>query len=56
MTKGQHEMIMEAIAQKRKIGYADLSTEQKSQMEDIAGQKFEDMWIGSESQSSAIID
>lgn len=56
MTKGQHEMIMEAIAQKRKIGYADLSTEQKSQMEDIAGQRFEDMWIGSESQSSAIID
>ena len=56
MTKGQHEMIMEAISQKRKIGYADLSTEQKSQMEDIAGQKFEDMWIGSESQSSAIID
>jgi len=54
MTKEQHEMIMKAIAQKREKGYADLSIEQIEQMEDIAGQKFENMWIGTKSNLTSI--
>ncbi len=46
MTREQHEMIMNAIAQKHEKGYAELTDDQIRQIEDIAGQKFEDMWIG----------
>ncbi|HZK39168.1 MAG TPA: hypothetical protein VFD23_03310, partial [Clostridia bacterium] len=46
MTKKDHEMIKEAIQQKKEKGFAELTDEQKVLCENIAGQKFEDMWIG----------
>ncbi len=46
MTKKQHEMIRAAIAEKHKTGKATLTDDEKRQLEEIAGHKFEDMWIG----------
>jgi len=56
MTKSQHEMIKAAIAQKKKTGKADLTEDEIRQIEEIAGQKFEDMWIGQEIDVPAIPD
>ena len=46
MTKDQHSMIRAAIATKKKYGAVKLSAEQKKICEKIAGQKWENMWLG----------
>lgn len=46
MTKKDHEMIKEAIHEKKERGFATLTDKQKKICENIAGQKFENMWIG----------
>ena len=46
MTKQDHEMIKAAIAEKKEKGFVTLTDEQKAKCEEIAGQKFDDMWIG----------
>lgn len=45
MTKKDHEMIKAAINEKKEKGFATLTDEQKTICENIAGQKFENMWI-----------
>ena len=47
MTKQDHEMIKQAIHEKKENGFVVLTPEQIAVCESIAGQKFEDMWIGS---------
>ncbi|HZJ77441.1 MAG TPA: MFS transporter [Clostridia bacterium] len=46
MTKDQHKMIKEIIAQRHEHGSACLSNNQIEQIEDLAGQRFDEMWIG----------
>ena len=46
MTKADHEMIKAAIHEKKEKGFASLTDEQRIICENIAGQKFENMWIG----------
>jgi len=46
MSKADHEMIRTAIDEKKDKGFATLNDEQKAKCEEIAGQKFEEMWIG----------
>ncbi len=46
MNKSEHELIRETIANKKKNGWVMLSEKDKKKLEDIAGVKFEDMWIG----------
>lgn len=46
MTKSDHEMIKAAIAEKKEKGFASLTPEQMKTCEQLAGQKFETMWIG----------
>ena len=46
MTKSDHEMIRAAIAEKKEKGFVTLTDEQKAKCEELAGQKWEDMWIG----------
>jgi len=46
MSKADHEMIRTAIDEKKDKGFATLTDEQKAKCEEIAGQKFEEMWIG----------
>ena len=46
MTKDQHSMIRAAIATKKKYGAVNLNDEQKKICEKIAGQKWENMWLG----------
>jgi len=46
MTKQDHELIREVVAQKHETGRAELTGEQITRLEEIAGQKFENMWIG----------
>ncbi len=46
MTKKDHEMIKAAIQEKKEKGFAELTEEQKVLCEKIAGQRFENMWIG----------
>lgn len=45
MTKKDHEMIKAAIQEKKEKGFATLTDEQRKICENIAGQKFEAMWI-----------
>ncbi len=46
MNKEEHELIMATIAEKKEKGAAELSHDDKRTLEEIAGVKFEDMWIG----------
>ncbi len=46
MTKQQHTMIRAAIATRRKYGAVALTDAEKAVCEQIAGQKWETMWIG----------
>ena len=46
MKKSDHELIKEAIKQKKETGSVTLTDEEKAICADIAGQKWEDMWIG----------
>ena len=39
-------MIRAAIAEKKEEGFVTLTDEQKAKCEELAGQKWEDMWIG----------
>lgn len=46
MKKRDHEMIQAAIKEKHETGTCNLSSKDKKRLEQIAGQKWEDMWIG----------
>lgn len=46
MYKEEHELIRAAIAEKKEKGAAELSETEKQTLQEIAGVKFEDMWIG----------
>ena len=46
MTGEDHKMIKEAIKEKKETGKCTLTPEQIKRCEEIAGQKFGDMWIG----------
>ncbi|MBQ4338841.1 MAG: MFS transporter [Clostridia bacterium] len=46
MTKKDHETIKQAIAEKRQTGSCNLDEKEKKRIERIAGQRWEDMWIG----------
>lgn len=46
MTKGEHEMICAAIKEKKETGTVSLNAQEKKRCEEIAGQRFEEMWIG----------
>jgi len=46
MTKADHKLIQELIAEKHANGAVDPTDEQKARLEEIAGQKWDDMWIG----------
>ncbi len=46
MTKNDHACIKELIREKRETGECTVSEEQKHRLEEIAGHKWEDMWIG----------
>jgi len=54
MTKKDHEMIKAAILEKKINGFASLTEEQKAVCERIAGQRFEDMWLGSAEPAAGI--
>lgn len=47
MTKSDHETIQRVIKEKHETGHATVTEEEKARLEVIAGQKWEDMWIGS---------
>lgn len=47
MTKQDHELIKEIIKEKHETGKCTISEEDKAKIEQIAGQKWENMWIGS---------
>lgn len=49
MTKKDHELVKRLIAQKQETGHVTATEEEKKIIEEIAGQKFEDMWIGQNS-------
>ena len=46
MTKTDHEEIQRVIKERRETGRVTISPEQKKRLEVIAGQKWDDMWIG----------
>ena len=46
MTKSDHELIKSAIAMRKESGSVTLTQDEKKICEDIAGQKWENMWIG----------
>ncbi|MBQ7687811.1 MAG: MFS transporter [Clostridia bacterium] len=47
MTKKDHEEMQRVIKERRETGHCEITEEQKKRLEIIAGQKWEDMWIGS---------
>lgn len=53
MTKEDHKMIRDAIAERKETGSVTLTDEQKKICERIAGQKWENMWIGKSAQVTA---
>ena len=55
MTKNDHERIKELIRQKHEEGEIEIEEEEKRRLEEIAGQKWEDMWI-SKPDVSVIVD
>lgn len=50
MSKEDHKMIQNAIAERKATGSVTLTDEQKKTCERIAGQKWENMWIGTTSE------
>lgn len=46
MKKRDHEIIQSVIAQKHETGTCEISGSDKKRLEQIAGHKWEDMWIG----------
>jgi len=46
MTKDDHKIIQQLIAEKHEKGIVEPTEEVKARMEEIAGQKWGDMWIG----------
>ena len=46
MTKTDHEEIKRVIKEKHETGSCSISDTGKKRIEKIAGQKWEDMWIG----------
>lgn len=46
MSKEDHEMIKSAIKEKKEKGIVSMTDEQKARCEELAGHKFEEMWIG----------
>lgn len=46
MKKQDHALILRAINEKNEKGFVTLSDEEKQTCEEIAGHRFEDMWIG----------
>ncbi len=46
MKKRDHEIIQSVIAQKHETGTCEISAGDKKRIEDIAGHRWEDMWIG----------
>ena len=54
MTKNDHERIKELIRQKREEGEIEIDEEEKHRLEEIAGQKWEDMWISKPDVSKVI--
>ena len=46
MKKRDHEVIQAVIAQKHETGSCDISSADKKRLEQIAGHRWEDMWIG----------
>lgn len=47
MTKKDHEVIKRVIDEKKNQGTVTITETEKKMIEDISGQRFEDMWIGS---------
>ncbi|MCL2513330.1 MAG: MFS transporter [Oscillospiraceae bacterium] len=46
MTKQDHELLQKVIKDKKENGFAEASADEKAVLESIAGQKWDDMWIG----------
>ena len=46
MTRGDHKLMQELIREKRETGAASVTPEQRARLEEIAGQKWDEMWIG----------
>ena len=46
MKKRDHEVIQSVIAQKHENGTCEISVGDRKRLEQIAGHKWEDMWIG----------
>lgn len=53
MTKTDHEEIQRVIKERRETGNVTITPEQKARLEIIAGQKWENMWIGSPIETEA---
>ncbi|MCL1952533.1 MAG: MFS transporter [Oscillospiraceae bacterium] len=47
MTKHDHELIRRVIAQRHAQGHAEVTEAERAKLEEIAGQKWEHMWVGS---------
>ncbi|MBR3767281.1 MAG: MFS transporter [Clostridia bacterium] len=56
MNKKDHEEIQRVIKEKHETGHVNITEEQKKRLEKIAGQKWEDMWIGSYAPVSASVN
>ena len=54
MNKKDHEEIQRVIKEKHETGAVTISDEQKKRLEKIAGQKWENMWIGQYSPVSSV--
>ena len=46
MTKQDHELIRRVVAQRHEEGRADVTDEERAKLEELAGQSWESMWIG----------
>ena len=46
MTKHDHEEIKRIIKEKHETGQCEITDEEKKRIEEIAGRKWEKMWIG----------
>ncbi len=56
MTKKDHALVKRAIAEKQETGSVNLTKKEIATLEAIAGQKFEDMWIGGKTEALADTD
>lgn len=46
MTKADHELLCRVVKEKHENGCANVTDEEKKVLEDLSGQKWENMWIG----------